>query len=365
MIPWTLYATDQVGTRQAMIDVYQKAELWARANDVSTWQLTLPTDTEAGAILAADTRSRVEFAVHDEPWLSGPVRNLQRTVDMDGDTLTVAGADDTIWLRLRNAHPQPGTAAPPYSSTAYDVHTGPASVVLAELVRVNAGPSAVAHRRVAGLVVPVPASAGPVVTVSARWQNLLQLVQETARGAGLVFDTVGLTFAVRVPADAGVVFAAGLETLAAWTMVSPAPATNAVVVAGGGLGSARIIREVSDATSIAAWGLAETFVDRRDTVDLAQLDKAGADTLAVAPTTVVFTPIDTEGQAFGTDWDLGDLVTVRAGGLTVHDQIREIHVTLDTNGATVIPSVGEPAGDLALFRSLSGLDRRVRQLERV
>ena len=79
----------------------------------------------------------------------------------------------------------------------------------------------------------------------------------------------------------------------------------------------------------------------------------------------MFTPLDTEGQAFGRDWALGDIVTVHAGGLTVVDQIREIHVTLDDAGAIVTPSVGAPAGDLALFRSLAGLDRRVRQLERI
>jgi hypothetical protein len=364
---WTLYATDQVGVRQAQIDVYETAEVFANANDVSTWTLTLPTNTAAGQMFATNLFTRLEVAVDDVPWRSGPVTNLERTVDLDGDMLTVTGVDDTVWLARRNAHPQPGTAAPPYSTSAYDVHTGAVSTVLAELVRVNAGPSAVAARQVPGLTVPVPAPAGPTVTVNARWQNLLTLCQDTARSAGLLFDVVNLTFGARLPADNGVVFAAGLETLAAWTLTAPAPTANKVVVAGGGLLAARIIREVSNAGSIATWGLAETFVDRRDTTDTAQLDQAGTDSLAqsVTPTTVVFTPLDTPGQTFRKDWNLGDLVTVYAGALTVHDQVRQIHVTLDDNDATVVPSVGAPAGDLALFRSLAGLDRRVRQLERV
>jgi hypothetical protein len=150
-------------------------------------------------------------------------------------------------------------------------------------------------------------------------------------------------------------------------MIAEAATTNKVVVAGQGTGSARLIREASDATSIGTWGLAETFQDRRDTADTTELDKAGAETLAagIRPTTVVFAPLDTDGQAFGRDWSLGDTVTVMAGGLTVIDQIREVHVVLDENGATITPSVGAPAGDLALFRSLAGLDRRVRQLERI
>ena len=97
------------------------------------------------------------------------------------------------------------------------------------------------------------------------------------------------------------------------------------------------------------------------------MDQAGGEALAagVVPTSVAFVPLDTDGQTFGRDWALGDLVTVLAGELTVHDQVREVHVTLDDDGATVIPSVGAPSGDLAMFRSLAGLERRVRQLERI
>jgi hypothetical protein len=140
-----------------------------------------------------------------------------------------------------------------------------------------------------------------------------------------------------------------------------------VVVAGQGEGAARLIRETVDYPSIQTWGLFESFQDRRDTAAVLELDKAGAETLAagIVPTTVVFTPLDTPGQEFGRDWALGDLVTVMAGGLTVYDQVREVHVTLTDAGATVVPSVGKPVGDIALFRSLAGLDRRVRQLERV
>lgn len=367
MNAWELYVTDQVGTRQAAVDPYETAEIVARANDVSTWQVTLPSDTEAGQLFLTNTFARLEVVLDHSVWRSGPVTRLERIVDIDGDMLTVNGVDDTVWLQRRNAHPQPGTAAPPYSTTAYDVHTGQVSTVLAELVRVNAGPSAVAARQVPGLAVPVPAPAGPNITVSARWQNLLTLLQDTARPSGLLFDVVDLSFRAYLPADRGVVFSAGLETLAGWTMTAEAATANKVIVAGGGIGTARLIRESSDAGSVMTWGLVETFQDRRDTTDTVEMDKAAAETLAagVIPVTVVFVPLDTDGQTFGRDWGLGDTVTVQAGALSVVDEIREIHVTLDDAGATILPSVGKPVGDLALFRSLAGLDRRVRQLERI
>lgn len=367
MNDWQLFVTDRVGTRQAVVDPYESAEIIARVNDVSTWQVTLPTDTEAGQVFATDSFARLEVAVDNVAWRSGPVSHLERTMDADGDMLTVSGVDDTVWLRRRNAHPQPGTPAPPYSTTAYDVHTGNVAAVLAELARVNAGPSAVLDRRVPGLLVPVPAAAGPTVTVSARWQNLLTLMQDTARPAGIIFDIVDLTFHAFAAVNRGVVFSAGLETLAGWTLTAEAATANKVVVAGGGTGAARLIRESSNSVSIGTWGLAETFEDRRDTTDTVELDQAAAQALAdtIPPTTVVFAPLDTDGQRFGADWSLGDVVTVIAGGYTVVDQIREVHVALDETGATITPSVGAPAGDLALFRSLAGLDRRVRQLERI
>jgi hypothetical protein len=364
---WELFVADQLGVRQAAIDVYESAEVVSRINDVSSWELVLPADSLAGDVFINDSFARFEAVLDGVLWRSGPMTRLKRDVGIDGDMLTVNGADDTVFLGRRLAHPQPGSAAPPYSTTAYDVHTGSTATVLAELVRVNAGPSAVAARRVPGLTVPVPAAAGPTITVSARWQNLLTLMQQTAGPSGLMFDVVDLAFRVFAPVDRGVIFSAGLETLASWTGVAETATANKAVVAGGGIEAARIIRETTDSSSIAGWGLVETFVDQRQTTDPVALDKAGAEAVAagVKPATVTFVPIDTAAQRFGRDWSLGDTVTVKAGGLTVVDQVREVHVTLDGDGAVVVPSVGSPSGDLTLFRSLAGLSRRVRQLERI
>jgi hypothetical protein len=367
MSRWDLYVTDRYGVRQALVDPYESAEFVARVNDVTSWTVTLPTDTAAGQFFVTQPFARLEIVLDAAIWRSGPVTHLKRDVEIDGDMLSVSGVDDTVWLARRNTHPQPATAAPPYATTAYDVHTATVAEVLAELVDVNAGPGAVAARRVPGLVVPRPAPTGPTITVQTRWENLLTLCQNTARPHHLMFDVVDLTLRVYAAVDSGAVFSAGLETLAGWSMTSEAATANYVVVAGQGEGTARLIREQGDAGSIATWGRAESFVDQRQTADVAQLDKAATEALAsgVKPVTVVFTPLDTDAQAFGHDWGLGDTVTVQAGGLTVIDQVREVHVTLDDAGATVTPSVGAATGDLALFRALAGLDRRVRQLERI
>lgn len=364
---WELYVCDRTGVRVAPIDPYTSAEVVGRVNDVSTWSVDLPTNTAAGQHFITDSFARLEVVLDAQVWRSGPVTHLERSVDIDGDNLQVTGVDDTVWLARRNAHPQPGTPTPPYSSTRYDIHTGSVSQVLAELVRVNAGESATTARKVPGLTAPPPEPAGPNITVYARWQNLLTFMADTARPHGILFDIVDLTFSATVATDRGAVFSAGLETLASWKMVAAAPTSNFVVVAGQGESTARMIRESQDPTSVGTWGRAETFMDRRDTSSTEELDTAAQESLAesVTPVTVVFTPLDTDAQAFGRDWQLGDLVTVKAGGLTVYDQVREVHLSLDQSGATVTPSVGAAAGDLKLFRTMAGLDRRVRQLERI
>lgn len=359
MSDWHVWVTDGSGNREAPLDVFESAEVIARMNDVGTWQLTVPTNTDAGTYLLSDPLARVEFHHGGSIWRSGPLVHARRDVDMDGDMVTATGADDVIWLQRRNAHPQPDTQSPPYDRDDYDTFTGDVATVLTELVEANT--------RGSGVWTPAVTPAGPNITVLARWQNLLTLCQDTVRPSGLVFSVVDLGFVVRSSVNSGAVFAEGLETLAAWSMTIEAPTVNKAVVAGAGIGKSRLVREVVDQDSIDTWGLVETFVDRRDTADTTELDKAGLEavTAGVKPVVVTFTPVDTEGQAFGRDWDVGDTVTVRAGDLSVVDQVREVHVTIDAKGVSIVPTVGSVTGGLPLFRTVAGLDRRLRQLERI
>lgn len=366
---WELFVTDPAGVRQAVLETYVSAEFVARINDVSTWTVSMPAESEAGRYLTSTPFARLEAVLDASVWRSGPVTKFERKVDLDGDTLSVAGVDDSVWLGRRLAHPEPDSDAPPYNDDAYDIHTGSVTEVLSELVDVNAGPAAVEARQVPGLTVavPVPGPDGPDITVQTRWQNLLTVLQDTARPAGVMFHVVDMEFSAFLSEDRGAVFSAGLETLAGWTLTTEAPTANYVVVGGGGQGTARLFLEKGSDASETAWGRFESFIDQRQTVDPVQLDKAATEALAAGtkPVSVTFVPIDSPGQRFGHDWQLGDTVTVVAGDLIVVDQVREVHVKLDENGASVVPSVGQATGDLALFRTLAGLDRRLRQLERI
>jgi hypothetical protein len=355
-------------TELGEVDTYESAEIVARHNDISTWEMVLPAGTEAATLLTASTRPRLVLWASGEILRSGPVTRMERSVDVDGDVLTVSGVDDMIWLRRRLAHPQPGTPAPPYSASAYDTRTGPASQVAAAFVDANAGPGAVTARRVPGLTVPVPAAAGPSITVRARYQNLFDLVTRIARSHSLTVEVSDLVLSVTAPAPARVYFSVGLGTLAGWTSEVEAPEVNYLYVAGAGVGTARLIREYPDADSVGQWQRIEGFDDRRDTSDTAELDQAAAETLAdaVIPSTVSLVTVDTPSQSFLEDWRLGDMAVATVGGVEVTEVIAEVHLLFEANAPPqVTPVLGGPAVDLRMWRQLNRQSRQIRQLERM
>ena len=326
------------------VDNYESATIIARFNEVSTWELVVPSSSDAADMIRSAEHPRlIVTAAPGVVFRSGPVVRPERTVEADGDMLTVSGVDDLIWLRRRLAHPQPSKAAPPYNGQAFDTRTGPSSQVIAGFVNANAGPGAHEARRVPGLSVPTPAPMGPSVTVSARYQNLLDLVQRMAARAGLGIEVRDLAFNVFVPEGPAAVFSQELGTLAGWTQAEQAPDVNHVYVAGGGVGRDRLIREYSDAGSVMAWGRIEGFNDRRDTTATAELDEAGLETLAegIPAPELELSALDTSSQRFLTDWQLGDQATVTVDGQVITDVIREVTLNLDANApAVVTPTVG-------------------------
>lgn len=355
-------------TRLAELDTYSTATIIARYNDVSTFEIELPADDAAAEILIGASRPRILFRDDrtGSTFRSGPVTRYERSSSIDGEVLHVYGVDDLVHLRRRLVHPQPGSAAPPYSTTAYDARTGSASQVIAGYVDRNAGTAATPLRQVAGLTVPVPAAFGPTVSMSGRWQNLLDFIRTAAAAAGIGFRVRDLVFEVFQPTGQAV-FSIDLGTLAGWASVREAPDANYVFVAGGGEGTARLIREYQDATTIASWGRIETFQDRRDTTATAELDQSGSETLADAarPLTVDLTALDTSSQMFLRDWNVGDRATVRLGDATLTDIIAAATITLEENAPAIVePMIGTAQVTLASWRAIELANRRIRQLER-
>lgn len=366
---WTLYVRDDAGVRVAELDTFESATLIPRFNAVGDWQVVAPA-TEAAQLLTTP-KYGLEFVRDGEVILSGPVTTRTREFGVGVDGYTFQGKDDQVWLSRRKASPEPATAAAPYDDSAYDVRTGAASTVIRAYVNVNAGPGAVTARQVDGLAVPAVAAFGSTVTGRARWQTLIDLLAELATAGGVGFRTRQLTFDVYQPTDlsAAVKFSTALGNLAGFSYSDAAPEVNHVYVAGGGEGTARVIRELTDTTSVTEWGRVEEFRDRRDTTDTAELDQAGQAMLTESATKRGFSlaPIETASVRFGATYNLGDQVTVIVDGVPVVDVVREVRIDLNADGETVAPTVGDPDADPSrpsIFAAHKRMERRVRNLER-
>jgi hypothetical protein len=373
---WTVYVRSPDLTTGAQVDDFQSLELVDRFNDVESWSLDIGAGSAAAAGLMRDGAGIV-VTLGGTVVLSGPVTRRERSWADAANRLLVSGRGDTVWLARRLAHPQPTTAAPPYSTQAYDVRTGTCSTVLRQYVDFNAAGSALAVRQVPGLTLAADPGLGTSITGRARWQSLLQLLQELALAGGALGFQVnqvgsGIQFSVFQPTDrtASVVFSPDLANLSAFDWSEEAPASNYIVVGGSGTDVSRAIYESQDAVAVARWGRVEAFRDRRDTNVTTELAQAASDQLQqdAGPTSLAMTPIDLRQMAYLTHYFLGDQVTVVMDGQPVRQLIREVHVKLTPEaGAVVTPTIGTPGRQdlLGFFDRLRAAERRLTNLEKV
>lgn len=369
-----MYVQDSALVRQGAVDDVVTGELRKRWNAPGAFQLELDGANPALSLLAT-AGARVEVTRDGTTVLAGPVSMLRRVRTPQRSSVFVAGPDDLGLLWERVAHPQPGTASPPWSSTAEDVRTGTLSTILRQFVDYNAAPSAVTAREVPHLALGTDPVTGASTTLRARYQTLGEFVAAAATAAALRIDVActpatSLTFEVAACADktGSVQFSEAFGNLAGYTYELAAPTATTVYVGGQGEGTARTFRVQTDSAAESAWRRVEALVDRRDLSVSAELDAAGLEALAEmgARTSLSITPIETESVAWPVDYQVGDLVAVVVDGGQITDRVSEVVVTLDRYGARASATVGalKPAGIPSLFSRLRTLGGRLTQLER-
>lgn len=384
-LPVVVHLRDANAVRVGQIDDIVKLELVVRHQAVGSWVLDLHPDSPTVKLLldvlvnGPVGHTGIEVVRGGQLLMSGPVTKLDRTRKSFTDRVTISGPDDTVWLSNRLVMPQPASTAPPYSTSAYDVRSGVASTVLFGYVNANAGPGAIAARRVAVLTMdsdPVVGSSLP--GQQGRYQTLLELAQSIAAAGGdLGFRIVstgagGLKFQVYQPSDrtTTVKFSPELGNLGDFDYELGAPVGNYGVGGGGGEGTARTIVEAADAASVTAWGRIEFFRDRRDTTDTTQITSTLGEELAKRASTsaATITPIDTPQVAFGVHYNLGDRVTAVLDGVEIAEVVREAKLTFDSSGVKIEPTLGSPGSSPPalpdFFRDPHGLAGRVADLER-
>jgi hypothetical protein len=361
------------------LDDYQSLDMQLKFNDVSKWSITIDRRNRLASALIAPGGGII-VTRDGETVLSGDSdgdRSHQR--DAGTNKLTINGSDDTVWLKTRQAHPQPSSTAPPYSTTAEHVVTGIASSAMAVFVVFDVGPAApvVGRRKLAGYT---DAGFGTSGTWRGRWQPLLTLFQEIATaspsagipcGFRIVQQVgVGLWFETYRPVDRtdDVIFSFGRENLLGIDYRHTPPEANYVYVGGQGDGTARTIYEQGDAASIAKWGRKEAFVDASSAANTGELAQAATKALTEMgeKSSLGIRPVDTPALAYGVHYGLGDRVTAvmdEVGpdgdellGDVITDLVRECSIKLAPDSTTITPAIGTDGGAVKPVKFLDQID---------
>jgi hypothetical protein len=373
MPEYKLYARDSTLSRVAQIDDYQRLDMTLRFNAVGSWSLDINPSLTVASLLQEDGAGLIVMR-DDDVLLSGVCEDSERD-KADKDKLTIFGVDDMGWLARRMAYPVPLGA---HTGAEYDVRTGAAETIIREYVNLNAGPGAIAARRVPGLTLAADGGLGSVITGRARFDNLLEFIASLAlQGGDLGFVCeqlgAGLVFAVYEPRDltASVIFSRELGNVKKYNHKQDAPTANYIICGGEGEGTARTFAEAGDATSIAKWGRIERFLDYNKTTDSGELSSAIAAELEKQAErfSVTIQPIDTAGVSFMTHWQLGDIVTFVAEGVAVEAMIRAVKVEVTPTGSeTVTPILATPGTGTEYLKNMiiksSALRPRVGLMER-
>lgn len=369
-----LYVRDSTGDVIHEIDEYEQFDAVLRDRDVSSWSFSAPPtqatlalgEPGAGIVVQRDGRDI----------LSGPMREDERKWAEGDDALILSGYSDDIALWDRIAYPTVpiGTSGSVFANAAHDVRTGNAETVIKGYVTANlitGGSFAGGGRAVSGLTAAPNLARGTTVTGRARFQVLGVLLQELSLpGGDLGFGILNNVFDVFEHRDREneAVFSAEIGNLAEYSLKRAAPVATHVVVAGGGEEVERQFVIGGDDAASTRWGRrVEMFRDRRDTVDLVELDQTLVEELADKgeKIEVSLRPIDTDSVTFDRDYRVGDRVNVE--GVTA--AIREVAITLDADGETIKPDVASATTAsaqslLRIFDAVRNLRRQVGMLER-
>lgn len=370
------------------VDEWTDIELVLRFNDVDSGVITLPADPAVAALAVAPNRVVVmRDSGPGGSWeivIAGPIEHpddfdwgLDNPDTFEPGQAAIYFADDRAAVAERLVYPDPThdathqTAAVSYVASAVN-----AEVAMLDFVNKNAGPGALAARRVPQLSIAGPAGVGTTISYSARMEPLGDSLRAMAlAGGGLGYRVVQVAgptrrFEVFAPVNrSGTVrYSRALGNLTNLSYRSQAPTATVAIVGGDGTGTSRTFVEVVDSGAVAVWGRKEVFVNE-DSADPTELAQAGAAALVDAGEQVQLsaTAIDEPGTGFGIDYNLGDTVSVEVReGLVVTDVVTAVSIKVTSAGEVISPTIGTggATSDGKTLKELRRLQAKLGKVER-
>ena len=302
-------------------------------------------------------------------------------------TAELGFTSDLIWLWWRAVYPN-HLAAWAAQTSDKATFTGTAEQRILDLVNRNAGPAALAARRI-GLTVPpslgrgasgtttsvITDKVGPLVAALAEAASLrVDVVQNYTGGTPRLDLTVTSVPDLRSTARIGTAYDGGPIILGDdwfYQLGVEESTVTAALASAGGSGAARVFREKTASSDQNPFGFRiESVVDMAGTTDTGEIDDGLASALSEgAPGTQLSLPIGESDLRFGSDIPLGSMVRAFLDGQLVDNRIREITTVVsgsaDSATETVTAVMGVPDGgasgtDAALLKNML---KRVQKLE--
>lgn len=371
--PYEIRVRDQNRIKTGDIGRATSLKIIPRYLDIGAFELVLPKgDPKANLLVPGGW---LQFLSNDQEIISGQIRGIKEVNDENnmGATLTIYGPSAEQVVADRLAFQVPTSGATSQNAADYDRRSGVAETVVKQYVNLNAGPGALAARRVSGLVIETDLARGASVKGSARMENLSVLISPLCLSGGIGwrvrFNGDNLEFQVYVPSDKSgtAKFGSTLGNLVSYERTREAAATNTAIVGGQGDGTARVFRELIDAAAMASWNnRTETFVDRRDSTDTVELDQAGTEEIVNSGPVegLAIKTVDTPNLLFYRDYFLGDKVSIPEANIV--DILREIEINWTAaDGPKAETTIGSASttGTLKMIQQLDKLTKQVEALQ--
>lgn len=376
-----IFTDDALAVVGKALEQYTSIELIHRFNEPSSGTVVAPAFP--WLLEAVYTPNNRVIVIRDgEIEMAGPIEKagpLNYDAARDGEhgtgTVTFNFGDDFATVANREIYPDPANASTAQTVARYLITAVNGETAMRNLVNLNIGPGALAGRQLAGLVLGAVAGVGTNVTKSFRFTPLGDGLRDVALSAGglgfriVQVDATTLEFQVYETRDLTNVvrFGRNLGNVSKVTYEIEAPTANVSIVGGADAGIDRVIRERSDAASVAAYGRREQFVDSRSAQNSTEMDQAGDDEIKNngAKARLTIEVIETPSQQYRRDFHLGDTVSVSPfTGVEVADIVQAVTIDVDSDGVErVKPTIGTTDSfSLAGIRVQQQLLRQLAQL---
>lgn len=325
-----------------------------RNNDFSTWSIEVNGNNPRSERFQPGWGIQI-IDDYGNQILSGPAVSIRTKVSDDNrtKTLTIDGVDDNIYLADSLIIPNP-TAGATANADLWKTN-GPAETVMRKIVNDQIGPGAPTDYRITNLTLLPNQARGKTVSVSERFTNILEVLQDQALAAGLLFRVRKngrvIEFGVSEPRDLtrAVWLTRHNGAVGGYEAERSAPEATEAIVGGVGTGATRKMWRV--ANPVGDWGRRiTTFVDRQSTSDSNELQQAAENELEdkSEKASVTFNANEIARLKYGRDFVVGDKITVNLDGSLIQDTLQITELSWDEKGRSAQMQVGPTADDSKL-----------------